>query len=129
MKKLTHMADRALKNTKDLAQHANDRFRRTAPDAGKWLKIGAALGAVKTSGKMTGKFIKRNPSVAIAVAAVSVGLAGYMLYRKYKIKRKKNIVINGKGEHTVNEHANNVEVRRSIHHHRSAVAPTDANNG
>ncbi|AXI83037.1 hypothetical protein FUT69_01230 [Xylella taiwanensis] len=127
MNKLTTMTDRALKHTMDLAQHANNRLRSTTPHASNWLKSGAALGAVKTSGKMTGKFIKRNPSIAVAVAVVGIGVAGYMLYRKYKIKNKKNIVINGQAEHLLNEHADNVEVRRSTHHNRSAVAPSDTN--
>lgn len=87
------------------------------------------LEVVKSSRKVTGKLIKRNPSIAVAVAAVSVGLAGYMIYRKYKMNHKKKIVINGKGEHMLNEHADHVEVRRSIHRHRSAAAPTDNNSG
>lgn len=123
------MTDRALKHTMDLAQQANDRIRRTAPQASQWLKSGAALEVVKSSRKVTGKLIKRNPSIAVAVAAVSVGLAGYMIYRKYKMNHKKKIVINGKGEHMLNEHADHVEVRRSIHRHRSAAAPTDNNSG
>ncbi|AAO28379.1 hypothetical protein D1605_002630 [Xylella fastidiosa subsp. fastidiosa] len=129
MNKFTAMTDRALKHTMDLAQQANDRIRRTAPQASQWLKSGAALEVVKSSRKVTGKLIKRNPSIAVAVAAVSVGLAGYMIYRKYKMNHKKKIVINGKGEHMLNEHADHVEVRRSIHRHRSAAAPTDNNSG
>lgn len=78
MNKFTAMTDRALKHTMDLAQQANDRIRRTAPQASQWLKSGAALEVVKSSGKVTGKLIKRNPSIAVAVAAVSAGLAGYM---------------------------------------------------
>ncbi len=129
MNKFTAMTDRALKHTMDLAQQANDRIRRTAPQASQWLKSGAALEVVKSSGKVTGKLIKRNPSIAVAVAAVSAGLAGYMIYRKYKMNHKKNIVINGKGEHMLNKPADHVEVRRSIHRHRSAAAPTDTNSG
>ncbi|MRU29743.1 hypothetical protein FGW84_00095, partial [Xylella fastidiosa subsp. multiplex] len=71
MNKFTAMTDRALKHTMDLAQQPNDRIRRTAPQASQGLKSGAALAVVKSSGKVTGKLIKRNTSIAVAGAAVS----------------------------------------------------------
>ncbi|WP_045728708.1 hypothetical protein [Xanthomonas sp. GPE 39] len=101
MSKLTIITDRAL----DLASHAGDSLKHLGPQANKWLhsgmtigaiKTGAALGAVKTGGKAARNAVRRNPALAIAAAAVGVGLIGYALYRKRQ--RDKTAPIEGKAQ-------------------------------
>ncbi|WP_045768063.1 hypothetical protein [Xanthomonas albilineans] len=101
MSKLTIITDRAL----DLASHAGDSLKHLGPQANKWLqsgmtigaiKAGAALGAVKTGGKATRNAVRRNPALAIAAAAVGVGLIGYAIYRKRQ--RDKTAPIEGKAQ-------------------------------
>lgn len=94
MSRLTVITDRALERALDLAHSAGDglkqaggSLRHFGPQATDWIKTGAALGAVKTGGKVAGKFARRNPAVTIAAAAVGVGLLGYALYRKQQKKK------------------------------------------
>ncbi|WP_295942712.1 hypothetical protein [uncultured Xanthomonas sp.] len=117
MSKLTIITDRAL----DLASHAGDSLKHFGPQANKWLqsgkamgalKAGAAMGAVKTGSKVARTAVRRNPAVAIAAAAVGVGLLGYAIYRKRQ--RDKGAPIEGNAQRI--EAANkrgNVGARRS----------------
>lgn len=97
MSKLTVITDRALERALDLAssagdglKHAGSNLRHFGPQATDWIKTGAALGAVKTGGKVAAKVARRNPAVAITAAAVGVGLLGYALYRKQQKKKLAN---------------------------------------
>ncbi|MBB6368790.1 uncharacterized membrane protein YebE (DUF533 family) [Xanthomonas sacchari] len=101
MSKLTIITDRAL----DFASHAGDSLKHLGPQANKWLqsgkavsalKAGAALGAVKTGTKVARTAVRRNPAVAIAAAAVGVGLLGYAIYRKRQ--RDKGAPIEGNAQ-------------------------------
>lgn len=101
MSKLTIITDRAL----DLASHAGDSLKHLGPHANKWLqsgkamgalKAGAAMGAVKTGTKVARTAVRRNPAVAIAAAAVGVGLLGYAIYRKRQ--RDKGAPIEGNAQ-------------------------------
>lgn len=124
MSKLTLITDRALERALDLAHSAGDglksagdslrdnggsladRLRHSSlgdslknfgPTASDWFKTGAALGAVKTGGKVAGKLARRNPTVSIAAAAVGVGLLGYAVYRRAQKKKLANgNVVEGK---------------------------------
>ncbi len=89
MNKLTVITDRALERAMDLAsnasdslRHAGSNLRHMGPHATDWIKTGAALGAVKSGGKVATRFARRNPAVTVAAAAIGVGLIGYALYRK-----------------------------------------------
>lgn len=101
MSRLTVITDRALERALDLAHTAGDglkqaggnlggSLRHFGPTATDWLKTGAALGAVKTGGKVATTMARRNPAVTIAAAAVGVGLLGYALYRKQQKKKLAN---------------------------------------
>jgi len=97
MSRLTVITDRALERALDLAHSAGDGLKQAGgslrsfgPQAGDWIKTGAAIGAVKTGGKAATRFAKRNPAVTIAAAAVGVGLLGYALYRKQQKKKAAN---------------------------------------
>ncbi|HDS0949283.1 TPA: hypothetical protein QDZ34_003059 [Stenotrophomonas maltophilia] len=106
MSKLTVITDRALERALELAHTAGDglksaggSLRHLGPQAGDWIKTGAAIGAVKTGGKAATKFVRRNPAVAVAAAAVGVGLLGYALYRKQQKKKAGNgHVVNGQAQ-------------------------------
>jgi uncharacterized membrane protein YebE (DUF533 family) len=115
MSRLTVITDRALERALDLAHSAGDgikhaggnlggSLRHFGPTAADWLKTGAALGAVKTGGRIATKAARRNPAVTIAAAAVGVGLLGYALYRK---QQKKKLA----GGHVVNGQAQRVTAR------------------
>ena len=97
MSRLTVITDRALERALDLAHTAGDglksaggNLRHFGPQATDWIKTGAALGAVKTGGKVATKLVRKNPAVTIAAAAVGVGLLGYALYRKQQKKKAAN---------------------------------------
>ncbi len=89
MSRLTVITDRALERAMDLASSAGDGLRhagsnlrhQVAPHAVDWIKTGAAMGAVKTGGKVATRFARRNPVVTVAAAAAGVGLIAYALYR------------------------------------------------
>lgn len=106
MSRLTVITDRALERALDLAHSAGDGIkqaggglRHLGPTATDWIKTGAAIGAVKTGGKVATKLVRRNPAVTIAAAAVGVGLLGYALYRKQQKKKLANgHVVNGQAQ-------------------------------
>lgn len=80
MSKLEELSGRAL----EIAGNVGDSIRDHVPDkAIKWVETGAALGALKTGGKVAGKFVRRNPAVTIAAAA-STGLFLYLVRRQQK---------------------------------------------
>ena len=70
------------------------------PDkAMKWIETGAAIGAMRTGTRVATRFVRRNPAVAVAAAAVGVGLLGYALYRKQQKKKAANgHVVNGQAQ-------------------------------
>ncbi len=63
MSKLTTLADRAM----DLVSQAGAGLKQVGPGASKLLQTGAAIGAVKTSGRVAAKLVRRNPVAVIAV--------------------------------------------------------------
>ncbi len=79
MSKLTTITDRAL----DLVSQAGASLKQVGPGASKLLQTGAAMGAVKTGGRVAVKFVRRNPVVAVA-AALGVGVLAYAAHRKRK---------------------------------------------
>ncbi len=101
MSKLTVITDRALERALELAHTAGDGLKSAGGSLrnADWIKTGAAIGAVKTGGKAATKFVRRNPAVAVAAAAVGVGLLGYALYRKQQKKKAANgHVVNGQAQ-------------------------------
>lgn len=102
MSRLTVITDRALERALDIAssagdglKHAGSNLRHFGPQASDWIKTGAALGAVKTGSKVAAKVVRRNPAMAIAAAAVGVGLLGYAVYRK---RQRDRGVVNGQSQ-------------------------------
>ncbi len=79
MSKLTLITDRAL----DLVSQAGAGLKQVGPSASKLLQTGAAVGAVKTGGRVAVKFVRRNPVIAVA-AALGVGVLAYAAHRKRK---------------------------------------------
>jgi hypothetical protein len=79
MSKLTTITDRAM----DLVSQAGSSLKHVGPGAAKLLQTGAAMGAVKTGGRVAVKFVRRNPVVAVA-AALGVGVLAYAAHRKRK---------------------------------------------
>lgn len=80
MSKLNDLPGRAL----DIAAQVGETVRDRIPDqAIKWVETGAALGAIKTGGKVATRFIRRNPLVA-AAAAAGAGLLWYAARRRAK---------------------------------------------
>lgn len=130
MSKLTVITDRALERALELAgsagdtlRHAGSSLRQAAPHAGDWLKTGAAIGAVKSSGRAAGKFAKRNPAVTVAAAVAGLGLIGYAIYRKRK--RDQYAAIDGSAQR-VDGHISNADARRAARNaRRAALNPAD----
>lgn len=80
MSKFEELSGRAL----EIAGNVGDSIRDRVPDkAIKWVETGAALGALKTGGRVASKFVRRNPAVAIATAA-SAGVMWYLVRRQQK---------------------------------------------
>lgn len=92
MSRLTIITDRAM----ELANQAGTSLKHAVPNADKLLQTGAALGAVKTGGKLAVGFIRRNPVVAVA-AALGVGVLAYAAHRKRK-RDALNAPIEGKSK-------------------------------
>ena len=90
MSKLTVITDRALEivgHAGEVVKSAGSNLRQAAPQAGQYLKTGAAIGAVKTGGRAAGRFARRNPAITAAAAVAGVSLLGYALYRRHKQKQ------------------------------------------
>lgn len=80
MSKFEDLSGRAL----EIAGNVGDSIRNNVPDrAIQWIETGAALGALKAGGRTAGKFVRRNPVVAIAAAA-GAGLLLYAVRRQQK---------------------------------------------
>ena len=90
MSKLESLSGRAL----EIVGTVGDSIKNNVPDrAMKWIETGAALGALKTGGRVASKFVRRNPAVAVA-SAVGAGLLLYMVRRQQK--KAQNGAIEGK---------------------------------
>ena len=112
MSKLTTITDRAM----DLVSQAGTSLKHVGPSASKLLQTGAAMGAVKTGGRVAVKFARRNPVVA-AAAALGVGVLAYAAYRK-KQKAEANAPIEGRSKR--------VEAKRVNGTSRTRKAPASA---
>lgn len=114
MSRLTVITDRALERAMDLASSAGDGLRhagsnlrhQVAPHAVDWIKTGAAMGAVKTGGKVATRFARRNPVVTVAAAAAGVGLIAYALYRKKKKANANGVTVDGEAQRLERGNAN-----------------------
>jgi uncharacterized membrane protein YebE (DUF533 family) len=62
---------------------ARSAFDAASPTVKAWLTTGAALGAARTGVRVAGGVIRRNPALAVAAAAVGVGVLAYTAYRKH----------------------------------------------
>jgi uncharacterized membrane protein YebE (DUF533 family) len=82
MSKLGNITDTALERVLELAGQAGDGLKHGGNSAADWLKTGAAIGALKTGGKVATRVVRRNPGAAVALAAVGLGVLGYAAYRK-----------------------------------------------
>ncbi|MFC7519837.1 hypothetical protein ACFQS6_05515 [Xanthomonas populi] len=140
MSKLTVITERALERAMELAGTAGDHLRHAASDAGdkarnagsslrhfgpgasEWLKTGAALGAVRTGGKVVGKVVKRNPAITVAAAVAGLGLIGYAVYRK---RQRDQQVLGGNVHRLDRGNAGNASARRAAYQRRGAVTPSD----
>lgn len=141
MSRLTVITDRALERVLDLAGTAGDSLkyaansagaglrnagnslhRHATPGAAEWLKTGAALGAVKTGGRVATKLVRRNPTVAVAAAVAGIGLLGYAVYRKHK---RDQAALDGDAQRV--DHRGNAQARRAARaQRRVAATPTDS---
>ena len=66
----------------DLAGKVGDVVKEHLPDhAMRWIETGAAIGAVKTGSRIAGKFVRRNPVIAVAAVA-GAGLLWYAARRR-----------------------------------------------
>lgn len=89
MNKFESLTGRAL----EVAGSVGDTLKHNVPDrAMKWIETGAALGALRTGGRLATKFVRRNPAVTVAAAA-GAGLLYFVARRQQK---KNNGVIEGK---------------------------------
>ncbi|MDB6162749.1 MAG: hypothetical protein JWL98_181 [Xanthomonadaceae bacterium] len=80
MNNLTRLPERAM----ELASQVGDGLRDRVPDrAIKWIETGAAIGALKTGTRIASRFVRRNPTVAVAAAA-GAGLLWYAARRRAK---------------------------------------------
>ncbi|MGH8031244.1 MAG: hypothetical protein ACREO8_02490 [Luteimonas sp.] len=75
----------------EIAGDLGDRLKDRVPDrALQWIETGAALGVLKSSGRIATRIARRNPAVAAATAAVTV--AGVLVYL---VRRHQNKTANG----------------------------------
>lgn len=80
MSKLDHFSGRALQ----LASQVGETIKDAVPHkALNWVETGAALGALRTGSRVAGKFVRRNPAVAVAAVA-GAGLLWYAARRRAK---------------------------------------------
>lgn len=67
-----------------LAAQVGETLKGTVPNkALSWVETGAALGAMRTGTRMAGKFVRRNPAMAVAAVA-GAGLLWYAAKRRAK---------------------------------------------
>lgn len=80
MDKVNKPQDRVLELLGDIG----DGLRKKVPDkAVQWIETGAALGALRASAKLTGRFVRRNP-VLVGAAVVGAGLLWYAARQRTK---------------------------------------------
>ena len=80
MNTLTRLPERAM----ELASQVGDGLKDRVPDrALQWIETGAAIGALRTGTRVATRFVRRNPTVAIAAAA-GAGLLWYAARRRAK---------------------------------------------
>jgi hypothetical protein len=80
MGKLDNAQDRAM----ELIGEIGDGLRKRVPDkAMQWVETGAALGALKTGGRIATRLVRRNPLLAGAAIA-GAGLLWYAAHRRAK---------------------------------------------
>lgn len=90
MSKLDNAQGRAL----ELIGEISDGLRKAVPDkAMQWVETGAALGALKTGGKVATKFVRRNP--VLAGAAIVGGGLLWLASRQRAKKLAKDAPIEG----------------------------------
>lgn len=94
MTKLSNLTDNALERVLELAGQAGDGLKHSGSTAADWLKTGAAIGALKSGGRVATKVVRRNPGAAIALAAVGVGVLGYAAWRK-RAKAQQTTLLEG----------------------------------
>ncbi len=104
MSKVTLITERAL----ELIGQAGDSMKHVGPSATKLLQTGAALGAVKTGGKLAVGLVRRNPVVAVA-AALGVGVIAYAAKRKQE--RDANAPIEGRSKRVEAKRVSNTPKR------------------
>jgi hypothetical protein len=80
MNNLSRLPERAMQ----LASQVGDGLKDRVPDrALQWIETGAAIGALKSGTRVATRFVRRNPTVAIAAAA-GAGLLWYAARRRAK---------------------------------------------
>ncbi|MDI1252286.1 hypothetical protein [Thermomonas sp.] len=89
MSKLDNVQDRAL----ELIGEIGDGIRKAVPGrAMQWVETGAAIGAIRTGGKVASKFVRRNPVLAGAAIA---GAGLLWLAARHRAKRAEQGPIDG----------------------------------
>jgi hypothetical protein len=89
MSKLDHAQDRAM----ELIGEIGDGLRKAVPGrAMQWVETGAALGAIRTGGRLAGKLVRRNPVLATAAVA---GAGLLWLAARHRAKRAEQGPIDG----------------------------------
>lgn len=89
MSKLDNVQDRTL----ELIGEIGDGIRKAVPGrAMQWVETGAALGAIRTGGKVASKFVRRNPVLAGAAIA---GAGLLWLAARHRAKRAEQGPIDG----------------------------------
>lgn len=113
MSKFTQITDKAL----HLAGQAGTQLKHLMP-ADKLLQTGAALGAVKAGSRVAGRFVRRNPALTVAAAAVAgAGLVWYAVHRKRQ-QAQEGAAIEGR--------ARRIEARRIDPHAADDTYPGEA---
>ena len=89
MSKLDHAQDRAM----ELIGEISDGLRKAVPGrAMQWVETGAALGAIRTGGRVASKLVRRNPVLATAAIA---GAGLLWLAARHRAKRAEQGPIDG----------------------------------
>ena len=89
MSKLDHAQDRAM----ELIGEIGDGIRKAVPSrAMQWVETGAALGAIRTGGRVATKLVRRNPVLATAAIA---GAGLLWLAARHRAKRAEQGPIEG----------------------------------
>ncbi|HEU4774477.1 MAG TPA: hypothetical protein VFS82_08180 [Lysobacter sp.] len=115
MSRFDHLPDRA----RELASTVGERVRHVVPkQAGGLLEAGVALGALRTGGRVAAGFVRRNPVVAVALAA-GAGALWYAARRK--ARQAENAPIEGSAKRVEARRPAKASRRRST----ARTAPTE----